>query len=203
MPTTFRSRLELVKRYSGLLGVAVIWSGVIRGMLLAGLKVADKRPISYLGTNPHSAWLFSGSLIVSAILFLTFGLYLKTVYQLSSRFSEYLVIGQLGQIVAALVPYIGNFRPVHTLAAFTLAFSLPLLINQFTIAQLKAPHYQIYRRLLWCEQITFVVGIGIFVFTRGIAPIGEALPAIGFDIWIITVTAILIQPRSPGLPNPG
>jgi hypothetical protein len=73
-------------------------------------------------------------------------------------------------------------------AAFTLAFSLPLLIKQFTIAQRAKEHYTLYLSLLRIEQVSFIVGMALFIFTRGLAPLGEALPAIGFHLWILVVT---------------
>ncbi len=102
---------------------------------------------------------------------------------------SYFLIGQAGQIIAAFTPYgmDSSLRLVHTLAAYTLAFSLPLLIRQFARSQAKSG-LNIYRRLFLLELLLFVVGIGIFSFTKGIAPLGEALPAVGFHLWIFVVT---------------
>ncbi len=66
--------------------------------------------------------------------------------------------------------------------------TLAFLIREFARPQQKSPHYRSYRRLLRLEEVMFVIGIGLFVFTMGVAPMGEMLPALGFHAWIIYVT---------------
>jgi len=184
--------MEVGWRFSGVLGVGVIWGGVVVAMNRAGLGLVDNRPLSYLGVDPASAQWFSISLLVSAVLFLLFGLYVRRVYDVHNKFFLYLLIGQIGQVIAAVSPYGKDspWRLVHTVAAFVLAFSLPLLMREFTIAQTGKPRYRLFRGLLRLEQVTFIVGIGLFIFTKGIAPLGEALPAIGYHLWIIAVAIV-------------
>ena len=179
-------------RTTGTLGVAIIWIGVITSMQRAGLSLIDNRPLSYLGVAPDSARIFSVSLLVSAVLFVLFGLYVRRVYDVHNKFFLYLLIGQIGQVIAAVSPYGKDspWRLVHTVAAFVLAFSLPLLMRQFTITQTGKPRYRLFRGLLRLEQVTFIVGIGLFIFTKGIAPLGEALPAVGYHLWIIAVAIV-------------
>lgn len=181
-------------RYSGIVGVIVLWTGIVIAMTRAHLGLIDSRPISYLGVNASTAALFSGSLLLSSFLFICFAYYVKHSFHIRNRFMVYFLVGQVGQIIAAVVPYGSHsrYRAVHTVAAFTLAFSLPLLIRQFALSQSKSKHAQTYIKLLRFEQLSFIVGIGLFIFTKGIAPLGEALPTIGFHVWIIAVSILSI-----------
>ncbi len=254
--------IDKLQKYSGLAGVIILWTGIVTAMNQAHLGLIDSRPISYLGVNPPTARLFSGSLLISSFLFINFAFYVhrrfhtaeslaqsprpaktpgpglfitfstkiipfryafsrKTaknslsagIFPLklgigsgSNRFMLYFLIGQAGQVIAAITPYgnKSNFKLIHTVAAFTLAFSLPLLIRQFAISQSGKRHHKLYLSLLRLEQLAFLIGIGLFVFTKGIAPLGEALPAIGFHIWIIVVTYTALVTKSritPSAPN--
>ncbi len=179
-------------RYSGLIGVAILWFGISLAMFRTGLSFIDNRPISYLGVDPASSVLFSISLLASAFLFISFGFYVRQVFNVTNRFLPYLIIGQIGQIIAAIAPYgmQSQYKRIHTVAAFVLAFSLPFLIRAFAHSQANSRYKNIYSRLVRLELVAFIVGIGLFVFTKGIAPLGEALPAIGFHAWIIVVTFI-------------
>lgn len=187
--------INYFKRYSGGLGVVVLWASVTISMSRSGLGVIDTRPISYLGVDPMTAGIFSSGLIISALLFITFGFYVRYHFKVNNKFLFYLIIGQIGQIIAAIAPYgmVSRYKRIHTIAAFILAFSLPMLIAAFAKSQAQSPYKQTYNQLLRLEQIAFVLGISLFVFTKGIAPLGEALPAIGYHIWIITVTLISIK----------
>lgn len=142
-----------------------------------------------------SAVWFSFGLLLSACLFISFGFYIVRTFEVKNRFLLYLVIGQIGQSIAAVVPY-GRQSPdrqIHTVAAFTLAFSLPFLIRAFARSQSENQYSRIYAWLLWIEILAFIVGMSLFIFTKGIAPLGQALPAVGFHLWIITLTIISIR----------
>lgn len=182
--------INSLKRYSGIVGIGILWTSVGIGMLRTGLGLFDIRPISYLGTDPASAALFTYGLLVSAVLFIVFGHFVKTNFKVKNRFFLYLVIGQFGQITAALFKFEGHgySHLTHTIAAFVLAFSLPLLTLKFYQSQSETAHYNLFRNLYRFELLTFVVGIGLFVFTKGIAPLGEILPTIGFHTWIVALT---------------
>lgn len=163
-------------------------------MQRAHLKFIDNRPISYLGVDSATKSLFMFSLIASALLFLTFAFYISRTYDIKNRFLTYFIIGQLGQITAAIfADTAGASKAIHTITAFVLAFSLPLLMRQFTLSQQNGPHYRLFLWLLRLEYLTFIVGIGLFVFTMGVAPLGEALPTAGFDIWIIVLTLVTLK----------
>lgn len=186
------SNFYKLQRYSGVLAVVILWSATLISMSRTGLGLFDDRPISFLGTDPASRLLFSGSLIISAFLLINYAYYVRREFAVKNKFFRYFVIGQICQIILALSPY--GERTVsgviHLIAAFTLAFSLPLLIKQFTISQQDKKHHQLYQYLLRIEQVSFIFGMGLFIFTRGLAPLGEAMPAIGFHLWILVVTYV-------------
>lgn len=177
-------------RYSGVAGVILLWTTTLLAMRRIGLGLVDARPLSHLGIEPWSSMLFSTGLLVSSALFIIFAVYAKKAYRANQRFLVYFLIGQAGQIIVAIAPYGMNssYRLVHTVAAFTLAFSLPFLIREFARSQSHIKYSKLFRYLFLLELVMFVVGIGIFTMTSGIAPIGEILPAVGFHIWIIAAT---------------
>jgi hypothetical protein len=176
--------------FSGGAGILMLWSLVLVAMHKAHLKLFDARPLSYLGVDPQTRSLFCIALTTSAVLFIVFGLYIRSRFSVSNRFMAYLLIGQACQIIVALVPDRAgsSFKIIHTIAGFTLAVSLPFVLSQFARSQQGDKYYTLYTCLLRFEQCAFVVGIGLFIFVAGTAPFGEALPTFGFDIWIITLT---------------
>jgi hypothetical protein len=184
------SKFKNLQKYSGVLGVTIIVTGVVTAMHHIGLGFIDARPISYLGVDTRTAVLFSGSLLLSALLFISFAFHVTRSYSTGSKFKWYFIAGQIGQMIAALVPYSANSTQhrIHTSAAFALAFTLPLLIWQFARSQKKSKNHRLFIKLLRLEQVTFVVGIGLFIFTKGIAPLGEILPTLGFYTWIFVLT---------------
>ncbi len=182
--------ISIIRRFSGVAGVAILWSATVLAMRRGHVGLVDSRPLSYLGVNPSTAQLFSVGLLASSALFICFAFYVMHAYRTNNRFLVYFLIGQVGQIIAAVTPYgqKSGYRLIHTLAAYTLAFSLPFLIREFARSQKSGHYHRLYRQLTILEIIAFVIGIGIFTTTHGIAPLGEALPAIGFHVWIIAVT---------------
>lgn len=184
------NKLTYLARYSGVAGVVILWTTTLLAMRRASLGLVDNRPLSHLGVDPLSSMLFSTGLVISSALFIKFALYIMATHRANSRFFIYFLIGQAGQIIVAIAPYGMNssYRLIHTIAAFTLAFSLPLLIREFARSQGDSQYQPLYRTLFMLELVMFVVGMGIFTMTRGIAPMGEILPAVGFHIWIIVVT---------------
>jgi len=184
-------------RFSGVAGIFVLWTFTVTGMVRANLGLVDTRPLSYLGVDPSSASLFSSGLIISALLFIAFGVHVRKYFNVRSRFLTFLLIGQAGQLIAAIAPYgeQSQFKLLHTVAAFVLAFSLPVLIRSFAYSQTHTSQFKLYLWLYRFELLTFVIGIGLFIFTSGIAPIGEALPAIGFHVWIIALTFLSRTPQ--------
>lgn len=171
-------------------------------MSQVGLGLIDSRPISHLGVDPESALIFSASLLASSFLFVNFGFYVRRTFNVTNKFLLYLLIGQAGQIIVATAPYGMNsqYRRIHTVAAFALAFSLPLLIRAFARSQVRSPYAVLYMWLFRFELVTFAIGMSLFIFTKGIAPLGEALPAIGYHVWIIVITGVSIRQQRQAKP---
>lgn len=167
------------------------------------LGLIDPRPISYLGLYPETRLLFSSGLIVSSMLFIMFGYYIKRLFNVKNRFLIYLITGQIAQIVVAIIPDTARTRGkvVHTIAGFTLAFSLPFLIRAFAASQSKSKYHRLYRRLYRLEQGALTVGLAVFIFTKGVAPLGEALPTVGFHVWVLALTFIAFQVDQPARPG--
>lgn len=183
---------------SGVLGIIVLWAAVITGMRRAHLGLVDARPLSYLGVYTNTAQLFTAGLLISSLLFICFAFFVHRYWGTNNRFLFYFLIGQIGQIIAAIAPYGANsrYKLIHTIAAFVLAFSLPFLIRAFEQSQISRKNHKLYQILVRLEVATFIIGMGIFTMTEGIAPLGEALPAIGFHIWIIVLTIVYFKTRS-------
>lgn len=184
-----------LQSYSGVAGVFALWVLILLAMHKAQLGLIDNRPISYLGVDPKTKLLFMLGLIISAILFISFAYYINRRFKVGRKFMAYFLIGQLGQIVAALFPDTPHscYKIIHTIAAFTLAFSLPLLIRQFSLSQPRSQYHKLYVSLFRFELVAFVIGIGMFILVKGVAPLGEALPTIGFDLWIIVLTYLTLK----------
>lgn len=174
--------------FSGLAAIIVIWSTVLLGMHLTGLGLFDDRPLSYIGTNPSTQTIFTTGLISSAVLVMCFGWYVYRTFRANKVFLVFLIIGQVGQIVSALAPNQGTTRIIHTIFAFGIVFSLPILMWQFAKSQPAGSWKQSCYRLLYAEIISFVVGMGLFTLSKGVGPLGEALPAIAFHVWIYWLT---------------
>lgn len=189
--------IRILWRFSGVFGVLLIWTTTLIAMRRIGLGLVDTRPLSHLGVDPWSSMLFSAGLLVSSALFVSFALYIKHAYHPNKRFIFYFLIGQAGQVIVAIAPYGMNssYRLVHTVAAFTLAFSLPFLIREFARSQTYTELSKLFRYFFLLELVMFVVGMGIFTMTEGIAPIGEILPAVGFHLWIIAATILSFRTK--------
>jgi hypothetical membrane protein len=177
--------------YTGLLGVLILWVSISIAMYRAGLDLISNRPISYLGVYAPTKLLFSFALISSALLFMVFAIYIYRLYKVRNKYLAYFLIGLLGQCMTALIPdSSGSPRTVHVIAAFTLAFSQPLLMREFLLSLNNNAHRKLFLSLLRLDYLFFIVGIGLFIFVHGVAPLGEALPTVGFDIWVIVLTII-------------
>ncbi len=175
-----------VLRYSGPAAVFVLWGGILQSMRLAGLSFFSSLPLSKLGVSKRSDFIFGATLIISAVLLMLFCLYLNKTFRVGRKFTVVFMIGQVAQIVAALVPYGGASKNIHSVAAFVLAFSLPILIWLFAKTQTGRLR-KLANKLFWVELAFFIVGIGTFVLTNKVAPLAQALPAVGFHIWLIAL----------------
>lgn len=176
-------------RFSGLATVSILWSTILIGLHRAHLDIFGNWPLSYLGVNHDSRLLFNGGLILSALTLLLFLWYLSVQYVTTKWFLSVIAIGQVGQIIAAIFMFGGDqpSKTIHTLAAFTLAASIPIGLWTFALSQQK-PLKKLALRLAWLQTACFVVGIGSFAFVLHGAPAGQILPALAFHLWIIVIT---------------
>lgn len=102
----------------------------------------------------------------------------------------FLLIGQAGQVIAAITPY-GGMQParlIHTVAALTLAFSIPFVIWRFAAAQYKPNVKRPAYMLMWFEIVAFAIGIGLFSFVTKGAPFAQTMPAIALHVWLLYFT---------------
>jgi hypothetical membrane protein len=174
-----------LSRFSGIMAIISLWLTVLYGMQRIGLSFFDNRPLSYLGVAPATQAIFTTGLVVAALLIIIFGYYLKSNYPTSKAFWYLLVGGQIAQVITALTPDRGVTQAIHTIAAFTIVFSLPLLMWQFAKSQPMGKFRRWCYRLFYLEVASFIIGIGLFTLTRGVAPLGEMLPALAFHAWIV------------------
>ncbi len=177
-------------RYGGVAVVVVLWIFVGAAMMRAHLGLFDSRPLSYLGTNPDSNRLFSCGLIVAALLMIGFSFYLRKRFQLNNWFSGTVLVGQLAQIIAAIIPYGGNAKRYHTIAAFVLAFSIPAMM--WLYAKQKKTNQRLAYKFVIAELIDFVLGIGWFIFTNNAAPFSQILVAVVYHAWLIGLSFNLL-----------
>jgi len=167
--------------------VAVLWTTMVAGMARTGLGVSGDRPLSYLGTDPRSLALFRGGLLVAAVLLVAFARWVGRESSPGPGFLAAYLVGQAGQVVAALVPIDGPGHDVHTTAGIVLGLSLPVLMWRFAAGQRPGPRRSRAYGLLWLEIAACVAGVLLSRAMR--APLAEAVPAAGFHLWIIVVTA--------------
>lgn len=177
-------------RYGGVAAVLILWGCVAAGMDRTGLGFLDDRPISFLGTDPRSALVFRGGLMVAAVLMAGFAWFVDDWFSSPTSFLAVFLTGLVGQVVAAVVLLTGPgpSHAVHTVGGLVLGASLPVLMWRFA-AGLPARS----RRRAWgyglcgLELVACVVGVGLSASGR--APIAEIVPALGFHLWVGVVTA--------------
>lgn len=195
MLMSFKNKKLGYQQFAGIAGVLVLWTTISIGMVRAHLGLIDNRPISFLGVYQPTKLLFTFGLVVSGILFLLFASYLAKQYKVRNNFLKYFIIGQVGQIIAGVIPDSPHttYKIVHTIAGFILAFSLPFLIREFAISQKGSKYKAIYDGLFKLELVLFIIGIGLFISVNGVAPLGEILPTLGFHLWVIALSYISIK----------
>jgi len=176
-------------RYTGLAAVVVLWVSVATGMYRAGLGFADARPISYLGTDPRSALVFRGGLIVAAGLMARFSWFVFQRFSAPRSFVVATSIGLVGQVVAAVVLLSGpgSSHAVHTAGGLVLGASLPILMWRFAAASALGPRRRIGGRALFLLELA-ACAAGIALSVSGRAPIAEIVPALAFHLWVAVVT---------------
>ena len=181
--------MEGALRYTGLAAVVTLWTTLTAATVVADFDLFGQDPISYLGTQPASAVLFTVGLAVSAVLLTAFHGYLRERYGLSTGFSLAMLAGMAGQLVAAFVPIGGDpaAHRIHTTSALVLGASLPLLMWRFAAGQPDGPGRTLAYALFWAEAGACVAGL--YLSAQDVAPVAEILPAAVFHAWVVAFTA--------------
>ena len=183
----FRNYQKII-RFTGILAILILYIGIIYGLFSINLHLFSSRPISYLGVDHRTMYLFRTTLILAAIFMIIFGLQVKKVFQSSSSFILILIFGQICQIITALLLDNGSTKSLHSLTAFALAFSLPLLMWRFTVSQSNKQIHKLSLNLVIAETISLTIGLSLFIFVKGYAPFGEILTVLFFHLWVILIT---------------
>lgn len=185
--------------------VVVLWVSVGAGVYRTGLDLLGDLPVSHLGTDPRSAWLFRGGLILAAGLMAGFSWFVFDWFSAPRTFLGAFLIGLVGQVVAAAVPLsgVGASHAVHTAGGLVLGASLPVLMWRFAAGlpsgrRRRAESYALF----WAEIAACIAGIALSSSMK--APIAEIVPAVGFDLWVIAVSIwSLTGPGKGAQPAPG
>ena len=202
--TPFAMRRSL--RYTGVVAVIAVWTTLLAATARTGFDLLGEEPLSYLGTEPRSAGLFTLGLAVPAVLLTAFHQHLRRRFPVSSGFSFAMLAGLAGQMVAAFVPIGGDpaVHRVHTTSALVLGASLPLLMWRFAAGQPAGPWRRLSYAFFWSELAGCVAGI--YLSAQMVAPLAEILPGAVFHAWVFTVTFSarpVVPPRSKvALPSP-
>jgi hypothetical protein len=189
--TPVASNNRLVRRslhYTGVAAVVTVWATLLAATAVSRFDLLGPNPLSYLGSEPRSAALFTVGLGVPALLLTAFHQYVRDRYPVSAGFSLAMLGGLAGQMVAAIVPIGGEpgVHRIHTASALVLGVSLPLLMWRFAAAQPRGPWRRLTYRLFWAEVVACAVGL--YLSARSVAPVAEILPGAVFHAWIFAVT---------------
>ncbi|MDQ4068491.1 MAG: hypothetical protein M3203_03285 [Actinomycetota bacterium] len=182
--------------------VAVLWSSMLAAAAAAGFDLLGAEPLSYLGTRPPSAVLFTGGLVAAAVLLVVFHEHLRDRYPVAPGFSAAMLAGLAGQLVAAVVPIGGDpgVHRVHTGSALLLGASLPVLMWRFAAAQRPGSWRRLAYALFWVEAAA--CGVGLYLSAAGAAAVAEILPAAVFHCWIAALTFSPVGVLSPADTDP-
>jgi hypothetical protein len=180
--------LRSLSRYSGVAAVITVWATLLAATAASGFDLLGPDPLSYLGTVPPSAGLFTIGLASTALLLVAFHGYVRRHHPVSPGFSLIMLAGLAGQMVAAFVPIGGDptAHRIHAWCALVLGASLPLLMWRFAVAQPAGPFRLLARRLFWAEVAACAIGLSLSGWR--VAPLAEILPAAVFHVWVLVVT---------------
>ncbi len=169
-------------------------------MARTGLGFTDDRPVSYLGTDPRAVTLFRGGLLVATVLLVAFAWWVRDRWAAPTSFVAAFLVGQAGQVVVALVAIDGpgSDHAVHSTAGIVLGLSLPVLIGCFAAGLPPGRWRARAYGLFWLE--VAAVATGVALSRSGVATLAEIVPAAGFHLWVILVTAL--APSAGPAPSP-
>jgi len=157
-------------------------------MYRTGLGFFDDRPISYLGTDPRSAMVFRGGLLLAAGLMAGFSWFVFGWFGARRSFLVAFLVGLVGQVMAAVVLLSGPgpSHAIHTAGGLVLGASLPILMWRFAAGIPSGEHRIEGYGLFWLEVAACVAGVALSASMQ--APIAEIVPALAFHVWVGVVT---------------
>jgi hypothetical membrane protein len=175
-------------RWTGVAAIVTVWTTLLTATAVSGFDLLGDDPLSYLGTQPRSAALFTAGLLLPAVLLTAFHHHVRGRYRVSTGFSVAMLVGLVGQVIAGVVPIGGDSvaHSVHTASALVLGVSLPLLMWRFAAAQPFGSWRRLAYGLFWVEAAACAVGL--YLSARSIAPLAEILPGTVFHLWIVVVS---------------
>ncbi len=181
-------RYRLPLRSTGVAAVVTAWTTLLTASAVSGFDLLGPDPLSYLGSDPRVATLFTIGLAVPAALFSAFCLDVRRRYRLPAGFPIVMLTGLAGQMVAAFVPIGGDptAHRIHTTFALALGISLPLLMWRFAAGQEPGRWRRTSYLLFFAEAAACVAGL--YLSARSIAPVAEILPGVAFHVWVFVVT---------------
>ncbi len=191
-------------RYAGIAAVATIWTALVTATVVARFDVLGEQPVSYLGSQPRSAALFTLALAGSAVLLTAFHGYVRDRFPVARGFSTAMLVGLAGQLVAAFVPIGGDpvLHRIHTSSALVLGASLPMLMWRFAAAQPAGTFRRASYALFRAE--VAACAAGLCLSAASVAAVAEILPAVVFHVWVVAVTLARRQKTSStGIVGPG
>lgn len=190
--------VRTLPRYAGVAAVATSWTTLLVAAAISGFDLLGPDPLSYMGSDPQVARLFTIGLAVPAALLVVFHGSVANRFPVSRTFSVAMLVGLAGQMVAAFVPIGGDpaAHRIHTSFALILGISLPLLMWRFAAAQPPGSWRRLCYRLFWAEAAACVAGL--YLSARSVAPVAEILPGIAFHTWIFVVTFTRSAPVTGG-----
>jgi hypothetical protein len=183
---------------SGLLAVAVLWTGIGGAVLGTGFAVTGDRPLSRLAGEDGAGAVFGPVLVLTGLLFVAFASDVVHRYPGARPFGPVLVTAMVGQIVTGVVPIgpDGRSAPVHVAAGLVLGGLLPVALAVFALGQPAGPWRAVACGLAGLQVAATVTGL--VLSARGVAAIAEIVPALTFHTWVVAVT--VHDPGGPGRP---
>ena len=174
--------VQRLDQYAGIAAVATVWGTLLSATALTGFDLLGPDPLSYLGTQDRSAGLFAIGLAVPAVLLSVFHHQVRRRFPTGRGFSTAMLVGLAGQMVAAFVPIGGDAgaHRVHTTSALVLGASLPLLMWRFAAGQPASRWRELCYAMFWVEALACVAGL--YLSSRGVAPLAEILPSCAFHL---------------------
>jgi hypothetical protein len=177
-------------KFSGIIAVMAVWVSIISSIIIADLNIFADTPISDLGVDLRTRYLFISGLLISAVAFSTFAIRTHLILKTSLLAPIVLIAGQVSQVIVAATPYnaVTYIKMLHLVAAYTLAFSMPITMGLYAFTAKNKLLNRLNRRFFFAELLLFTFGLSWFIFAPNAGALSEILVGITFDIWVLTLS---------------